>query len=84
MICLKPNVSNSFSVSNRDNVHFLVYLQNKSKEMNHGKSFSNYLRIHLKDYRTMKVFKLNVQKLHVNYLATIISHAGMKLSVLQK
>ena len=39
MICLKPNVSDSFSVTNRDNVHFLVYLQNKSKEMNHGKSF---------------------------------------------
>jgi len=37
MICLKPNVSDSFSVTYRDNVYFLVYLQNKSKEMNHGK-----------------------------------------------
>lgn len=41
MICLEPNVSDSFSVTNRDNVHFLVYLQNKSIEMNHGKVDKN-------------------------------------------
>ena len=37
MICIKPYVGDIFSVTNWDNVHFLVYLQKKSTEMNHGK-----------------------------------------------